>query len=140
MCHAVALTFENQEMAVVNQSVNYGGSHLFIGEDTAPLRELQVCGQNQTFAFITIGYDAKQQLRSFLVDRYVALFIFDEDWNKAHIKFLQTGYCIVMVRYLFFCEKRGRFKSYAGNRSHLSIIKTRACGLGDLLNRIQRQV
>lgn len=32
MSHTVALTFENQKMAMVNQSINHGGCHLFIGK------------------------------------------------------------------------------------------------------------
>ena len=36
MRHTVALAFENQEMTVVNQTVNHGGCHLFICEYSSP--------------------------------------------------------------------------------------------------------
>ena len=59
MSHSVALTFEDQEMTVVDKAVNHGGSHLLIGEDPSSFRKFKIGCQNQTFTFITVGDNTK---------------------------------------------------------------------------------
>ena len=52
--HPVASPAGHQEMAVVGQPVNHGGCHLFIGEDAAPFRELQVRRQDEALALVAV--------------------------------------------------------------------------------------
>lgn len=52
--HPVAPAASHQEVAVVAQTVNHGGSHLFIGKDAAPFRELQVRRQDEALALVAI--------------------------------------------------------------------------------------
>lgn len=52
--HPVAPAASHQEVAVVGQTVNHGGCHLFIGKDAAPFRELQVRRQDEALALVAV--------------------------------------------------------------------------------------
>lgn len=78
MGHPVALTFKDQEMAMVDQAVNHGDSHLFIGKNASPFRKFKICCQNETFTFGAVSNNPKQQLRPFFIDGYIAPFVQDE--------------------------------------------------------------
>lgn len=42
---------------MMDKAVDHGCGHLVIRKDTAPFRELQICGKNQAFTFVTVGYN-----------------------------------------------------------------------------------
>ena len=50
--HSVALSVEDQQMAIVNEPVNHGRGHRFIQEDVRPFAELKVCGEYQAALFV----------------------------------------------------------------------------------------
>ena len=52
--HPVAPAASHQEVAVMGQTVNHGGCHLFIGKDAAPFRELQVRRQDEALALVAV--------------------------------------------------------------------------------------
>lgn len=62
----------------MDQTVDHGGCHLCIGKQAAPFREFQVGRQDETFAFITIGDDPEEQLRTVFIDRDIAPLVKDE--------------------------------------------------------------
>ena len=48
----MALTIEDQKVAVMDQSIDNRGGHRFIEKDVHPLAELQIRGEDQTAFFI----------------------------------------------------------------------------------------
>ena len=60
--HAITFRVEHQQVAVMDESVDHRGSHLFVGKYTSPFGKLQIGGEYQTFAFIAVGDYAEQQL------------------------------------------------------------------------------
>ncbi len=75
MGHAIAGTFEDQQVSVVDQAVDHGGGHLLVGEDTAPFGELDVGGKYQALALVGVGDHPEQQLGAFLVHGDVSPFV-----------------------------------------------------------------
>jgi hypothetical protein len=63
---------------MVSQSVQQGRCHAFALKDLPPVAERQVAGQQQTTAFIAIGENLKQQLRTAATERQVPEFIHDQ--------------------------------------------------------------
>ena len=53
----------------MRESVNHGRRHLVIGEETAPLRELEVRGQDEAAGLVAVGDDAEQSRRAVPVHR-----------------------------------------------------------------------
>lgn len=51
--HSVALSVEDQQVAVVNEPVNHGRGHRLVEEDVRPLAELEVGGEYQAALFVT---------------------------------------------------------------------------------------
>jgi len=56
MGHSVALTLEEDQVSMVDESVNHGGRHLVVREDTTSLRELQVRGRDEVLYLATNSY------------------------------------------------------------------------------------
>lgn len=48
MFHAVAFSFKDQQVSVVDKAVDHCCRHLVIGKDTTPFGKLQVRSQDQT--------------------------------------------------------------------------------------------
>ena len=49
---SVALSVKDQQVAVMDESVNHCGGHRFVKKDIDPLAELKVCGEDQTAFFV----------------------------------------------------------------------------------------
>jgi len=60
------------------ETVNHDRRHLVIGEETAPLREFEVRGQNEAPGFVAVGDDPKQQLRAVSVHGDIAPLVENE--------------------------------------------------------------
>ena len=75
MFHPVALSFEEDEMAVMDEPVNHGGRHLVICKDIAPFREFKVCCQDKAFAFIAVRNDSEQHLGAIFINGDIAPFV-----------------------------------------------------------------
>ncbi len=64
---------------MVDKTVDYGSSHLFVGEDSTPLRELDIGRQDETLAFVAHGNDPKQELGTFPKHGDVAPFVQNQE-------------------------------------------------------------
>ena len=54
MLHPVAFSLKDQQVTMMNQSVNHGGSHLIVSEYSSPFGKFQIGCQYQAFTFITV--------------------------------------------------------------------------------------
>lgn len=84
--HAVALAFEQEEMAVVRQPVNHRGRYLVVGEHGPPLRELEVRRHNEDMRLVTVRHHPEQQRGAFPVHREVGPLIQDEQVRPAEVQ------------------------------------------------------
>ena len=78
MFHPVALSFEDQQMSMMDKPVDHGCRHLVIGKNAAPFGKFQIRSQYQAFAFIGVRYDTEQEVGTILVHRNVSPFIQNE--------------------------------------------------------------
>ena len=86
---------------MVRQAVQQSRCHAFALEDLAPVTERKVAGEQQAAAFVAIGEDLKQQLRTAAAERQVSQFIHDQQ-----IGTIQLGQkAIKQVRLLLLFEQ-----------------------------------
>ena len=64
---------------MVYQSIYNCYRHLFVTKDATPTTELKVRRYYHAYAFIAVGDDLKQQLRSLAIQRYVSPFVADQE-------------------------------------------------------------
>lgn len=83
--HTIALSVKYEQIAVMHQPVNHGGSHLFIIEDAYPPAEFQVGGDYYASFFVAVGYYLKQKLCSLTLQGYIPPFIADKQVQLAKL-------------------------------------------------------
>ena len=86
---------------MVRQAVQEGRCHAFALEDLTPVAERQIAGQQQAAAFIAIGEDLKQQLRTAAAERQVSQFIHDQQIRAVQLRQIS----IKQVRLLLLFEQ-----------------------------------
>jgi len=59
---------------MMDQAIDHGCGHLFVGEDAAPLGELDIGGKDKALALVGVGDDPEQQLRPLLAHGDVSPF------------------------------------------------------------------
>lgn len=55
--HSVALSLKDNQVTMMDESVNHCRSHLLVGEGPAPLGELKIRTKDEVFALITVTDD-----------------------------------------------------------------------------------
>lgn len=55
--HSVALSLKDNQVTMMDESVNHCRSHLLVGEGPAPLGELKIRSKDEVFALITVTDD-----------------------------------------------------------------------------------
>ena len=91
MLHPVAVSFKEDQVSVVYQAVNHCRCHLVIRKDAAPFGELQIGGQQQALALITVRDYPEQQLGTVTVNRYIPPFVLWEVfcYGKSFLRILE---------------------------------------------------
>lgn len=69
MLHAVGLTSELDEPAVVHDAVDDGRSHLVVPEHPSPAGELQVGRDDHALALVGVGEDLEDEARPVAIER-----------------------------------------------------------------------
>ena len=62
MLHTVALSLKDQQVPMMDEAVDHCSGHLVIRKDSSPFGKLQICGEYQTLAFITVRYDVRRHI------------------------------------------------------------------------------
>jgi hypothetical protein len=74
----VAGAFEGEDVGVVDDAVDHGGSDGLVAEDPAPAAERQVAGEDQRRVLVAGGDELEEQVCGVLLERKVADLIDDD--------------------------------------------------------------
>src|SRR3954453_17908642 len=75
---AVALTFQEQDRAAMDEAVEERGRHPLMPEDLRPVREVQIRGEADARPLVAVGEELEDQLGGMLGEGQVADLV-DED-------------------------------------------------------------
>ena len=70
---------------MMRETVNHGRRHLIIGEETAPLRELEIRGQDEAPDLVAVGDHPKEQLGAIAVHRDIAPLVQNEPGRPLQV-------------------------------------------------------
>ena len=86
--HAIAFAGDGDNFGVMEEPIENGGSEGgIVIEDTGPLFERLVCGENNGAMFIALADDLKEEVGAGLIDGEVAEFINDQEtWREELFK------------------------------------------------------
>ena len=106
----------------MRQAVQQGRCHAFALEDLAPVAERKIARQQKTAAFVAIGENLKQQLRTAAAERQISKFIHDQQIRAIQLRQIS----IKQVRLLLLFEQIHQSRS--GEKSHRVSLATRSGG------------
>ena len=81
LCQAIAFPRKDDDMGMVNEPVIQRGCQPIVTENRVPSAEFQVGCNDAALALIAIRNHLKQQLRSILVTRHKADFVYDHEFH-----------------------------------------------------------
>lgn len=84
--HAVRLSFELHEPAVMHDAVDDRGRHLVVPEDRSPAGELQVRRDHHRLALVGVGEDLEHEPRPVGIERQEAQLVDDEQGRAADLR------------------------------------------------------
>lgn len=87
----VALAFEVEDVAVVEQPIEQSSSERRISEHRTPVGERLVGGHDRRAALVTLTEELEEPDRCRLVELHVAEFIDDEQWHVVEMPLSMTG-------------------------------------------------
>jgi len=85
----VGVPGQREDLGVMNQPIDHGGSDDVVGEGLAPASEGQVRGDHHRALFVAGGDELEEQVRGVVVERDVADLVDDDQFVAADL--LQLG-------------------------------------------------
>ncbi len=96
----------------MRQPIQQGRRHTFALEDLPPIAERKIARQQKTAAFVAIGENLKQQLRTAAAERQITEFIHDQQIRAIQLRQISIKQIRLLLLFEQIHQSRSREESH----------------------------